>query len=463
VNCDFDSIFPRYTLFDPVVPVWCVTPNLDGAIHRFYNSSPISPSGRYLALTRLPFENRRPEPGEIAEVVLVDLCTGKSETVAHTKGWDTQLGAQVQWGATDLQLFFNDVDVARWVPFGVRLNPLTGEKQAFDGTVYAISPDGKWAASTCLRRASVTQRGYGVVVPDDAIPANHGAADNDGVFLTDTNTGEVTLAASYKKIVDEAVPPIDMSRYGLGDYYGFHVSWNAKGDRILLVLRYVTRKDGKFKPQLITMKPDGSDIRVAVPASEWADKGGNHPHWCPDGEHLMMNLNIGEGKRFGFWRRPRHKWRFVKCRFDGANLGPITSVPANGGHPTLHSSGRFILTDAYPKEKAAFGDDTAPLWLIDLEKGEKVTLVRIDAVSKYFKKDNGRSAGPLRVDLHPAWDGKTHTRVVFNGVSNGTRHVFVADLSRFVGQVSNDGSRTVDDSQSWHAVDFSNGSRFRDC
>ena len=126
---DFDALFPRYTEFDPKVPVWNVTPDMNRVIHRFYDTSPISPSGRYLGIFRLPFEDRRPNPGEIGEVVLVDLYTGKTKTVAESKGWDTQLGAQVQWGATDEELFFNDMDTSIWIPFGIKMNPLTGEKK----------------------------------------------------------------------------------------------------------------------------------------------------------------------------------------------------------------------------------------------------------------------------------------------------------------------------------------------
>jgi hypothetical protein len=432
VKYDFDSVFPRYTSFDSLVPIWCVTPKTDRVIHRFYNSSPVSPSGRYLALTRFPFEDRRPAPADIAEIVLVDLQTGEARVVALTRGWDTQLGAQAQWGKEDTQLFFNDVDVRTWTPFGVRMNPLNGATTKLDGTIYSVSPDGKWAASTCLRRIGVTQHGYGLVVPPEFVPVNHGAAADDGLYVTDTETGRTKLVASYKRIVEEAVPAIDMSPYGAGDFYGFHVSWNGHGNRILLVLRYKLKNRAEFKPQLITMRPDGSEIRVAVPASEWAEKGGNHPHWCPDGEHLMMNLGARRRNRFSFLRRRKYKWRFARCRFDGANLQTITSVPANGGHPTLHPCGKYILTDAYPSEKQAFGDRTAPLWLVDLERDERITLARIDAVSRHFKNDNGRSAGALRVDLHPAWDARNYTHVVFNGVVHGTRRVFVADLSRFV-------------------------------
>lgn len=421
---DFDSLFSRYNKFDPLVPIWCVTPDIDRCIHRFHSSSPFSPSGRYLGLTRLSREDRPPEPGEPAEIVLVDLITGEQKIIAETSGWDTQLGAQVQWGASDSELFFNDVDTNTWLPFGVKMNPLTGAKKKLDGTVYMVSPDGKWAVSACLRRIGATQAGYGVIVPDEYIPVNKGLVDDDGVYLTNTTTGESRMIASYKRIVEEAIPEIDVSRYGKGDFYGFHTKWNAHSDRIMLVLRYMPENDNKRKPMLITMTPDGDDIRVAIPASEWADKGGNHPNWHPDGEHVIMNLDI-----------ERNGWMFVQAKYDGSDLKKITTMPANRGHVSLHRSGKFLLTDAYPTESVAFGDGTAPLWLFDLEKNEKMTLVRIDAVSRFFDSEPER-AKEMRVDLHPAWDSRTYTHVCINGVENGTRRVYVADLSAFVPSVA---------------------------
>ena len=98
---DFDASFPRYTGFSPEVPVWCVTPDVTGCIHHFFDTSPVSPSGRYLGLTRLPAEDRLPAPDERAEVVVVDLETGEPQTVADIGCFDVQLGANVQWGSSD--------------------------------------------------------------------------------------------------------------------------------------------------------------------------------------------------------------------------------------------------------------------------------------------------------------------------------------------------------------------------
>ncbi len=52
----------------------------------------------------------------------------------------------------------------------------------------------------------------------------------------------------------------------------------------------------------------------------------------------------------------------------------------------------------------------------------------------YTRLFEGSKKNPkyVRVDLHPAWDSKTHTLVVFNGVAHGTRRVFIADLSNIV-------------------------------
>ena len=261
--------FPRYTEYDPLVPVWCVTPDDGPTIHRFFDTSPISPSGRYLGLTQLATDDRMPEPGEPAEILLVDLQAGETRVVAETRGWDTQLGAQTQWGADDTELFFNDMDTKQWRPFGVKLDPVSGKRKDLDGTVYMVSPDGKWAASPCLLRTGRTQAGYGVLAPPEHVPLNSGAAEDDGIYLTDTTSGDSRLLVSFKEIVETARPRIDMDEHPGGAFYGFHIKYNLQGTRIMLVLRWLPGEGERksMKKHVITMNADGSDIRVAIPDS----------------------------------------------------------------------------------------------------------------------------------------------------------------------------------------------------
>ena len=113
-----------YSQFSPKVPVWCVTPKLQGCLHRFFDSSPVSPSGRYLGVTRLRDETRMLVFGDAADIIVWILRPGDTEVVAETRGFGTQVGAQVQWGATDQDLFYSDVDTEKWRVFTVHLNPL---------------------------------------------------------------------------------------------------------------------------------------------------------------------------------------------------------------------------------------------------------------------------------------------------------------------------------------------------
>ena len=403
--------FPEYTLHDPAVPVWCITPDIDGCVHRFFDASSVSPSGRYVATTRFRFEDRMPVPGDGCDIVLVDLEDGRQETIAASHGFDTQLGAQVQWGATDHQLFFNDMDCDLWEPFGVLLDPLSGSRRELSGTVYMAARDGKTVASTCLKRTGLTQAGYGVLVPEAHVPLNRGAAEDDGLSVTDVGSNVTRLLVSYRQILETAQPAYDPDRYAGRAWYGFHVKWNPPGDRLMMVVRCIL--PDKRAPELrsvVTMRSDGSDIRVAMTEDLWA-AGGHHPDWGPDGATVTMNL-----------KQSPDRLDLVRVHADGTGLHTMTAVQGSG-HPTLHPDERHILTDVYLHEKLAHGDGTTPIRWIDCREDREEAVIRINNDPPY--------AGPgreLRIDPHPAWD-RDYKRVVFNGCEGGVRRVYLADFS----------------------------------
>ncbi|MCK9478643.1 MAG: oligogalacturonate lyase family protein [Firmicutes bacterium] len=412
--------FPKYTQFNPKIPVYCVTPN-EGGLHRFFDTSPFSPSGRYIAVLRFPQEKRQPTWGESAKVVLIDLHSGMEKVVYETMGWEPQLGANINWGISDNELYFNDTDTNTWMPFCVKLNPLTGEKQRLEGTIYHISPDGKHIISSCMRRMRRTQFGYGVMVPDEYVPRNFGFKKDDGLYITDTHTGKCRLMVSIKDVFDKAEPLIDKSKYEDGECYGFHCKYNPQGDKIMFSMRWFKTNDPQpwnmlyqrnVRYWIITMNSDGSNIKVAVGPDEW-DKHGHHTNWYPNGKMLSMNLCIdGDGKMY-----------LVKADYDGGNYGKILKTIPGSGHPTIHPNGRNILTDAYRAEPVSFGDGTVPLRFINIQNETEETVVRInvdnDAMEKYPS---------MRVDPHPAW-AKNFRYVAFNGFVDGKRRVYIADFS----------------------------------
>lgn len=416
--------FPRYTDYNPGVPVWCITPGKGGNIHRFFDTSPVSPSGRFVALLRLPQETRLPKPGEPAEIVLVDLTTAEERVVAITHGWEPQLGANVNWGADDETLFYNDVDTATWEPFCAVLNPHSGTLRRLPGSVYRVSPDGGTIISACAMRMRRTQFGYGVIVPDERVPRNFGLSGEDGLYKTDVRTGERRLLVSIRDIFDRAAPAIDKRQYENGEVYGFHCKFNPQGDRLLFTMRWFRTEEaqpwnrlgeGGVRFWVVTMKPDGSEIRVAVGPEQWG-KGGHHINWFPSGDRLSMNLCLdGDGKLY-----------LAEVNSDGTGLRKLIEGIPGSGHPTVHPNGRHLLTDAYEKEPVAYGDGTVPLRLIDLAAGTETAIVRVNVGNP-----GTQTSSALRVDPHPAW-APDNRHVVFNGYVEGARRVFVADLGRFV-------------------------------
>ncbi|MFA5192484.1 MAG: hypothetical protein WC740_17395 [Verrucomicrobiia bacterium] len=396
------SHFPRYTAHNPSVPVY-VMPG-KRMLHRFFDTSPISPSGRFLALFRMPYENRTPAPGDAGDVVVIDLRSGQERVVAQSRGWEVQVGANVQWGRSDAELYFNDVDPETWKAFAVQFDPISGKRRVLDGTVFMVSPDGATLLSHNLIKSSRAQPGYGVIIPGDRVGRNIGPVADDGLYVTDTRTGRCRMLVSLKTLYEKALLSIGIADAASCEYYCFQAKWNPQGTRLLTTMQWAPLSGGKRQRVVITMNSDGSDIRTAVTAAQWA-RGGHHINWCPDGVHLSMNLNNDDDPDL----------EIIRVKFDGSEMRTI--FKPGSGHPSFHPDGRFIVSDAYPYESVAFGDGSVPIRLIDTERGSCVNIARIFVSA---------TRGEFRVDPHPAWHAGRY--VVFNGFADGTRKVYIADL-----------------------------------
>ena len=419
-----DAVFPRYTEYNPKVPVWCLTPARGGCIHRFFDTSPVSPSGRYVALFRFPFEDRGPQPGDRGEVIVIDLETGVETSVAETAGWETQLGANLNWGADDHALFFNDVDTSSWHPFAWKADFLHGTRERMEGTVYHASPDGRWLISSNLVNTGRTQPGYGVCVPRADIRRNIGPVVDDGFYLTDTTTGRCRLLVSLAELMSRADPPMQLAHPETYEIYGFHSKFNPQGDRLMLSVRAfpaaaepqwnLFKLDFKqVRYAWFTLGLDGGPIHCAVGPEQW-EKGGHHGTWFPDGRRISMNLAID-----------RECLRLVQVNADGSGLRKMHDRVVGSGHPTVLPDGQHVLTDSYAGERVAYGDGTVPIRWIDLETGSEEALVRINVKQPFPDAE-------LRIDPHPAWD-RSGRFVTINGYVGGTRRVFLMDMQSVLG------------------------------
>lgn len=378
-----------------------------GCIHRFFDTSPISPSGKYIALFRFPDEIHSPRPGSLGEVFIQDVESGEVVFSIPSCGWEMQLGANVQWGKSDEELFYNDVDTTTWQAYAVRLNFKTGEKMRCEGTVFMVSPDGNELLSYDLCKSRLAQVGYGVIVPDSAVRRNVGPVADDGVYVTDLKTNSCHMIASLADIYEKSVPSIAISNPNDYEYYCFQVKWNLQGTRVLTTVQWTPLSGGERRRAVITMNPDGSDIRTAITPEQW-ERGGHHINWMPDGDHLSMNLNI-DGKE---------GVEIVSVKYDGTDLKEV--YPIGSGHPSFNVAGLpYIVTDAYAGEVTA-GKGLTPIRLINYEQQTEYNLAEV-----YLPPIRDFE---FRVDAHPAWD-RTGRYVVFNGMKDEHRCVYMAKLN----------------------------------
>jgi hypothetical protein len=398
---------PAYKDAKPVVPIKKICTGK--VIHRFHDTSPVSPSGRYMALFRIPFEDHYPKPGDVGEVVLVDIKTLEERVLAQSFGWEMQVGANVQWGATDHELYYNDVDTATWETFTVKLDPFSGKSERINGPLFMATADGRKLVSHNLVNSIHAQSGYGVIVPDSLTQYNIGLKDNDGIFVTDVETGVSKRIVSIREIYEKTVPGVTVSNPDSFAIYCFKAMWNPQGTRIMTCLMFRPLDKSKRKVAVITMRPDGSEIRTAITHEKYA-KGGHHMAWTPDGEHISMNLE-NDGKP---------GLEIITVKYDGSELKTV--FPTGSGHPSFHPKGLpFVITDSYWDEPVTRKDGFIPLRLLNTETGEEIRIAYV-----FVPRVNDSS---FRVDLHPTWD-RTGRYVIFNGYEDNERCVFMADMKK---------------------------------
>ena len=386
--------------------------------HRFFDSSAISPSGRYVCATRTRREGPADvTPGDVAEVVVYDLQKKRKDRFPvvyrrPTAAWDAQLGAQVQWGASDDDLYFNDVVGTRGdgapIVRGVRSDWQRGRETRLPTPVYHVTRDGaRAAAPRDLAALRMTQDGYGVV----ATPAQlrHLESQKDGVHVLDLRTNATAflelsalVAAAELDSRPRSVAGGDARRGAECHRHVFHVKWNAKGTRLLVVVRArghgCPRGDANHA---LTVDPDGADVKVVA---TWL-RDGNHPNWLEDGR-LSMNY---EGK---------------VCAFDdveGASCQVLSERAS--GHPVgVPGRGDLVVTDTYAKEHAAFGLEAGEAALRVLSGGDREAWLGVFPVAAL----GTMPTDVWRCDAHPAFDPKGR-RLALNVWVRGSRRVAVTD------------------------------------
>ncbi|MFT4835108.1 MAG: hypothetical protein ACI9IJ_000013 [Psychromonas sp.] len=421
-----------------LVDCYCVTPDDGFYMHSFYDVCPWSPNARYLLVTKLPYQQKKPRWGDQAEVCLIDLQEQTIETIYHTKAWSYQVGTHAQWDSINSHLVYTN-DIIDGKPVCVRINLTTGEVKAFSGSLYSVSPDGQYIISPNLMTMNTHQYGYSV--PDiSSAEFPHGKAlqfspedmKKEGLWRTNLTTNNTELLVSFAEFANNVA---DKKKHKGGLFYLFHSKYNQQNSKIMQVVRYINNVKGRGA-SLFTMDADGNNLTQCLTNEKWNHKGdhgggGNHPNWHPNGQDIIMNCIpkwLGD-----------NEMRVCQFKYDGGNFKTLVSQQISSGHPTIHPNERYVVTDAYSKQTYTLAkgtDPEIPIRFFDLKTGQEQTLLTVSnnvgGMGKpYTKLDKKLGGSPHKLDPHPAWN-RNYTQLCFNGADQMKRKVYIADLKDLI-------------------------------
>ena len=384
------------------LPVTRVT---EGPKHHFFgyfDKFPWDKSGRYLLAQELEFTARQPEPGEKAQLGMIDLQeNNRFIPLAESDAWCWQQGGMFQWlNDAETEVIYNDREGDHFV--SRILDVRSGRSRTLCRPVYCLSPDGKWALSLNFSRLDRERPGYGY---PGAYDKNESVKipDDEGIWLMDLKNNTCRLIISIAQITDM------FYRSDMEDTPGWfnHMLFSPDSRRIAFFHRWRLKKEdgspGWHLTHMFTANIDGSDI--------WPlnlELMSSHYTWT-DADHII-----------NFSNRYSHKWQYYlytdrshECRIIGKDVFP------GDGHCSYSPDGKWMLTDSYPCE-----DSCRKLFLHELSSGRTLEIGSFFSDMSY--------PIPTRCDLHPNWsrDGRT---VCIDSIHEGSRQMYTLDVSGITG------------------------------
>lgn len=364
----------------------------------YYDKLQFDRSNRYALGMEVDFEHRSPTATDVVKVGMIDLADGdRWIELGQSAAWCWQQGCMLQWrpGSAD-EVLFNDRQDGHYV---CRiLNVKTRALRTVPHPIYAVSPDGRWAVATDLRRLADTRPGYGYNgIPD---PNRDVLAPQDaGIWRVDLETGRQDLLISLADVAKIPFPGRDLRP---AKHWFNHLLVNPDGTRFEFLHRFKEPGARAHVTRMFTAAPDGSDLRVI-------DSNGVTSHFIwRDPQHILA------------WSKQAKPGFYVfEDSRGGKNelVGP--GMPTGDGHCTYLPGNQWVLCDSYPDRNR-----NQTLYLYHVPTNRVVPLGHFFLPKEY--------AGEWRCDLHPRFsrDGRS---VTIDSPHQGGRQIYLIDIRGIVG------------------------------
>jgi len=385
------------------LPNFTVRRLTSGPKHHFfgyYGMSPWNRSETKMVCLESGFHDRLPNPGETANIGLVNQKDGSFETLTKTSAWNLQQGSLIHWNPLkpDTEFIYNDQKNDELV--SVKFDVSNGAKSYLPRPVSAVATSGKHALSLTYGRLGRLRKVVGYSNTVDPY-ANEAHPKKDGVFLIDLESNDTKLIVSIDEVYQKSVEgyPALAKRH----MWFNHTVLNPSATRFLFLARGRNEKNN-LDSAMFTANMDGSDLKMVVPFGS----GVSHFGWRNDNEVIATFYKKGE-------KEMKH-YLFPDKTFDYKAVGDGFII--GNGHCTYTADGRWMATDRKDKKS-----NSQSVWLYDM-KLDKGMLLSAKPVNdpKFF-------SGDIRCDFHPRWN-PSGNKICFDAIDTetGTRQMHLVEF-----------------------------------
>lgn len=375
-------------------------PLTSGPGHHFfgyYEKTPWNASQTLLLAHEVAFNDRAPAADDRILVGIVPVDGGGFQPLGETLAWNWQQGAMLTWHPADPERLLVHNDRRDGIAVGVVRDIDGREMRVYDRPIYAMSPDGNTAWSLNFARLATYRPGYGYAgLSDPGEQCLH--SPDDGIFAIDLSSGRGDLIVSLEQLASLAPTP---AMHGQAHWIN-HIQPNPNGSRIAFFHLWREGERG-WGVRLYVARGNGTELRCVLDTGRIS-----HYDWL-DEDHIVVWARRNEGGE---------RFLIVDVR-DGSNRTFGEGILTEDGHNSFSPDRRWMLNDTYPDSH-----DMRTLMLIQWPQGRRIDIARTHS-------PKSRWWGEIRCDLHPRWsrDGR---QVCVDSVHDGSRQIYVADVSRWV-------------------------------
>ncbi|UCG49164.1 MAG: hypothetical protein JSU94_05145 [Phycisphaerales bacterium] len=373
-----------------------------GPKHHFFGyigqskTIPWDAGGRYILALRVGYHDHMPEPGDAAEVVLID--TEQADRVVQVDrslAWNFQQGTMFYWNpdSAGRQFFFNDRDPNTQEVFTV----LYDVERRCRIREYRFKDVPVANGGVCPRGGFFLAINYGRMARLRPVTGYPGTADptakvaapaNDGIFRVDVATGQRRLLVSFEQLRD-----LLRDKHPRIKEVSFYINHSLCSRSGGLVYFYARARLGD-SPMAVnapcSVRTDGTGLT----AHEYT---GGHPEWA-------------EGSRVIGRKGERQVIYDVERREIVGQIATPEVIEKPGGDISLSPDGKWFVN--------GYGSGGKNYYVIvRLSDGAHV-------------RSQGFSRGPytrgeLRIDPAPCWNRTSDAILVPGYTEGGTRQMFI--------------------------------------